>query len=105
MRSLIVGDGYLAATLAEQLRQSGVSVERAPRPDRPELDRLLGAQQPDQVVMAPPGPGGVSSTTSTARVGWRVRGQKVPSTCDASAAMLEHGGTVLAPLGRLRPRR
>src|SRR2546425_6926818 len=62
MRSLIVGDGYLAATLAEQLSGSGVSVGRAPCPDRPALDVLVGAQQVDQIVMTPQA------------VGWHVDG-------------------------------
>jgi hypothetical protein len=54
MRSLIVGHGYLAATLAEQLRRLGVWVEQVPADGRAELDRPLGAQDVDQVVVTPP---------------------------------------------------
>src|SRR5438132_13909567 len=44
MRSLIVGDGYLAATLAEQLRHSGASVEQAP---------CFAGHEVDQIVITP----------------------------------------------------
>jgi hypothetical protein len=71
MRSLIVGDGYLAAALAEQLERSGVSIERARRCHDSELALLLGAQHVDQVVVVPRPDGG-----ATAQVVERVDGPR-----------------------------
>jgi len=101
MRSLIVGDGYLAGVLAEQLRRFDVSIERVTRRGGSGLDRLLGAQRFDQVVVAPE-PGSAHSDGLIDRVdgprwvvcSWARDGADSPAGL-ATEVALQRGGTVL----------
>lgn len=86
MRSLIVGDGYLAATLADQLRRSGVSVERTPR---------VGGQEVDQIVITPSTQGPFVDRVDGPR--WLVCSWAggAPDGRPLEDLVLERGGTVL----------
>lgn len=51
MHSVVVGEGFLAATLVEQVARSGVAIERAPLPRDPDAALPLGGQRADQIVV------------------------------------------------------
>lgn len=107
MRSVIVGEGHVAAALAEQLGRSGVSIRRVRQPGDAELALLLGSQHVDQVVVAPD-PGGGPAVRVVERVDgprWLVcswardvidsRGRATEPARLAEEVALQRGGTVL----------
>lgn len=101
MRSLIVGNGYLAEVLGAQFRRSGVSIGRMTRDGGSGDDRLAATQQFDQVVVAT-GPGEEHADGLIDRVDgprWMIcswgRDHDDPRARHANEATLRRGGTVL----------